>query len=86
MVKSLFDAKTGVFNLDEHIVLRETFKRIMNDGVVTSEEVKQQGELVVALLKQLDNILDEKEKSLVVDAICEICILYSLSQKNIGGM
>lgn len=83
MIKSFFDKETGVFNIDEHIMKRETFKKIFEDGKITKEEVKQQSELVIEHLKKLDDKLDDKEKTMVIDAICEIFILYNLSQKNI---
>jgi len=83
MIKSFFDEATGVFNIDEHIIGRESFKKILEDGKITSDEVKKQSELVIEYLKKLDNKLDDAEKAMVTDAICELLILYSLSQKNI---
>lgn len=83
MIKSLFDEKTGICNIDEHIIERESFKKIMEDGIISEEEVKQQSELVISLLKKLDKKLDEVEKEMVLDVICEMSILYTLTQKNI---
>ena len=75
MIKSFFDEATGVFNIDEHIIGRESFKKILEDGKITSDEVKKQSELVIEYLKKLDNKLDDAEKAMVTDAICELLIV-----------
>ena len=82
MLKFFFD-ENGFCNIDESIAKRDTFKKILEDGKITEDEVKKQSELVILLLNELDEKLDEKEKKMVLDVICEMSILYTLSQKNI---
>lgn len=50
---TFFD-KGGYFNLDEIVVQRPSFKKVMEDKIVTDEEVLEQANLVISLLKQLE--------------------------------
>ena len=48
--------------------------------MVTEEELKEQAELVIAYLKKLDQKLDDEEKDMVTDLICEMAVLYEISR------
>ena len=41
-------------------------------------ELKEQAELVIAYLKKLDQKLDDEEKDMVTDLICEMAVLYGI--------
>jgi hypothetical protein len=70
-----FDPKTGFFTLHEQALERPSFKSIMEDGLVTDEEVRGQADRTVAILKALDAQLGEDLRPLVTDAICELMVL-----------
>ena len=52
----LFD-KEGILNIDELVAQRPTFRKIMEDQIVTDDELTNQATLVVNLLKKLEQTL-----------------------------
>ena len=40
----MFFNEQGMLNLDEAVMNQPTFKKIMEDGIVTEQEVKEQSE------------------------------------------
>ena len=52
----LFD-KDGILNIYELVAQRPTFRKIMEDQIVTDDELTNQANLVVNLLKKLEQTL-----------------------------
>ena len=75
----LFDEQTGYLKLDEIVQERPTFKKVVEDGKVTDMEMKEQAELVLALLKELEERLSDEDEKLVADAMCELAVLYEMN-------
>ena len=75
----LFDGQTGYLKLDEIVQERPTFKKAVEDGKVTDMEMKEQAELVLALLKELEERLSDEEEKLMTDALCELAVLYEMN-------
>ena len=75
-MRKLFDDETGYILIDELAMKRESYQKVMEDNVVT----QQQANLVVDYLKKMDERLDEEEKELVTDMICELAVLYEISR------
>jgi 5-bromo-4-chloroindolyl phosphate hydrolysis protein len=80
MNTSWFDPDTGFFTLDESILERPSFKSILEDNIVTDEEVRQQADRTVALLKELDSNLGDDLRPLVTDALCELMVLSAVER------
>ena len=76
----LFDEQTGILNLDQQIQLRPSFKKIMADEKVTDNEVEEQSQLVISLLKELETLLTPVELAKVSETIVEMGVLYAISQ------
>lgn len=76
----MFFDENGIFRLDEMVAQRATFKKIMEDGIVTDEEVKAQAELVLSLYRNLDNIFDAEQLAVIADVITETGVLHSITQ------
>lgn len=83
MNKKLFDEKTGMLLLDEYICEMPSFRKIMEDSVITEDEVMAQTEKVVELLKRLERVLQPEERELLIETLCEIAVLYAVSRKDI---
>jgi hypothetical protein len=49
----MFFNEEGILNIDEMVVNNASFKNIMEDGVITEEEIKAQSDNVVAMLRNL---------------------------------
>ncbi|HNX65700.1 MAG TPA: hypothetical protein PKH02_02400 [Bacteroidales bacterium] len=75
-----FDKETGILNLDEQVQTRPTFQKIMNDQVVTDEEINEQSQLVISLLKQLERTISPADLKLVEETLAEMSVLYAVSQ------
>lgn len=78
MSKPWFDADTGVLLLDEYVMEMPTFKKIMADEVVTTEEMISQAQRVTSLLRELEGKLSAEDKELVTQALCELAVLHAL--------
>ena len=78
-----FDPQTGVLNLDEQVHSRPSFKKIMEDMIVTNEEVEEQSQLVISLLKDLEVTLLPSDLEKVNNIIVEMSVLYAVSQIKI---
>ena len=81
MNRPWFDAETGTLLLDDY-VSRESYRKVMEDGVVTSRELAEQGERVVALLRKLEGMLAPEARAVVTDALCELAVLYALERQH----
>ena len=50
----MFFNEQGMLNLDEAVMNQPTFKKIMEDGIVTEQEIKEQSERIVSILKSME--------------------------------
>lgn len=78
----LFDAETGYLSLDEVVESKDSFKKIMEDGIITDEEMEDQVNRVIDRLKTMEEILSDNEKTLVLDAISELAVLYEMNARR----
>ena len=72
----LFD-KEGILNIDELVAQRPTFRKIMEDQIVTDDELTNQ---VVNLLKKLEQTLSPGQLSEVENLLAEMSVLYAIHQ------
>ena len=75
-MNTFFD-EAGTLNLDELIVNHPSFIRIMEDGVVTQEELAEQGQRVTNLLKQMEQTLSPDQIDQVRELMAEISVLVA---------
>ena len=68
----------GFIDIDEMIAQEPSFQKIMEDGVVTDEEVAEQKERVIALLKKLEQHLTPEQIDLVRELLAEISVLVAV--------
>ena len=70
--------KQGFIDIDEMIAQEPSFQKIMQDGIVTGDELKQQSEKVVSLLHEVKNRLSEEEQQLVKRLFVETNVLTAI--------
>lgn len=75
----LFD-ENGMFRLDEEIAKQPTFQKIMEDGIVSDEEVEQQSQLLISLMKKLEQDLSPEQLKEVEEVLTQAGVLYAVSQ------
>ena len=84
-MNTFFD-ESGTLNIDDLIIQQSSFKKIMEDGVVTDEELAEQKERVIALLKKLEQDLTPEQIDLVRELLAEISVLVAvrnISEKEV---
>ncbi len=72
-----FDEK-GILDLDNMIVNNPSFKKIMDDGIVTEEEIKTQSEKVITLLHEMENRYTPDQLLEIRDLLVESSVLYAV--------
>lgn len=75
-MKFLFD-ENGFFNLDETVMEMPSFKKIMEDGVVTDSELAEQARRVSSLLHNIEEICSEEQAVLVKDLLAEMSVFFT---------
>ena len=74
----MFFNEEGILNLDEMVVNNASFKAIMEDGVITDEEIKAQSEKVVAMLHDMEAKYTEEQLAEIRNLFVESSVLYAL--------
>ncbi len=74
----MFFNEDGILNIDEMVVNNASFKSIMEDGVVTDEEIKSQSDRVVGLLHEMEKRYNEEQLTEIRDLLIETSVLYAV--------
>ena len=82
MSQPWFNPETGALLFDEYVSQRPSFRKVMEDGVVTDEEVTEQAHRVLSLLRSLEETLSPEARSVATDAFCELAVLYALERQH----
>lgn len=76
-MNTLFD-RYGALNIEELIANQLSFLKIIEDGVVTPEEVQEQSERVVGILKEIDCSFNDEQKDKVKELLAELSVLLAI--------
>lgn len=68
----------GFLDIDEMIAQQPSFQKIMEDNVVTAEELRQQTDVVIALLHEVENRFSEEDQQLVKKLFAETNVLAAI--------
>jgi hypothetical protein len=74
----MFFDENGILNIDEMLVNNESFKNIMEDGVVTEEEIKSQSDKVVTMLHDIETKYSEEQLEEIKNLLIESSVLYAV--------
>lgn len=69
MDKPWFDQDTGTLLLDQYVVEMDSYRRIVEDEVITDAELVEQTQRVTSLLQRLEETLSPEAKALVTEAM-----------------
>ena len=78
----MFFNEEGILNIDEMVVNNASFKTIMEDGVITEEEIKAQSDKVVAMLHDMEAKYSEEQLVEIKNVFAEISVLYTIFNYN----
>lgn len=74
----MFFDKEGILDIDEMIVNNASFKTIMEDGVISEEEIKAQSDKVVAILHNMETKYSEEQLAEIKNLLAESSVLYAI--------
>lgn len=74
----MFFNEEGILNIDEMVVNNTSFKAIMEDGVITENEIKAQSEKVVSLLHDMEAKYSEEQLAEIKSLLVESSVLYAV--------
>lgn len=70
----------NVLNIDELIMNQPSFRKIMEDGVVTDAEIKEQGKRVLTCLREIEKVASPDVIDKVRELLAEISVLAAINQ------
>lgn len=85
MRTSWFDETAGVTHLNEYFQRMESWQRAIADGKITPEEIRDQGNLVVTLLKEVEPLVSETEHRLITETLYEMAVLQAMQAYAVTG-
>lgn len=80
-MNTFFD-ESGGLNIDDLILQQPSFKKIMEDGIVTEEELAEQKERVISLLKKIEQNFTSEQIDQVRELLAEISVLIAVQNKS----
>lgn len=75
-MKRLFD-ENGMLNIADIEAENPSYKAIMEDGVVTDQELKDQADATLASLHRLQELCSEEQQDAVLSAITDMSVLFA---------
>ncbi|WP_018710417.1 hypothetical protein [Phocaeicola barnesiae] len=76
----MFFDENGILDLDEMIAQHDSFRKIMEDGIVTDDELKEQSDKVVSILQQMEEKYSPEQLAEVKELLVESGVLYAVYQ------
>ena len=80
MTMPWFDRETGLLLLDELVETQPSFRKILEDGIITPKELLDQSNHVLELMQLLDKQLNARQHQLVTELLSELAVLFAASQ------
>ena len=77
-MKSLLD-KYGNLNIEDIVVNQPSFKRVIEDGIITEEEIEEQSQRVVNKIKEIEAIATPEVKEKMRELLAEMSVLVAIS-------
>ena len=74
----MFFNEDGMLNIDEMIIESPSFQKIMEDGVVTDEELAEQAGKVVAQLREMETKFNEEQIAEIKKLLVESNVLQAI--------
>ena len=81
--KPWFDPQTGTLLLDEYVAELDSYRRIVEDGTITDDELAEQTQRVTSLLQQLEGSLSPEVKAIATVGLGELTVLNALQVKRL---
>lgn len=75
-MQTLFD-ENGLLNIADIVSTHPSYLAIMEDGIVTDQELKAQADATIASLRKLQTLCNEEQQNAILEAISEMSVLFA---------
>lgn len=76
-MQTLFD-ENGLINIADIVSTHPAYKAIMEDGIVTDRELKNQADATIASLRRLQSLCNKEQQAAILEAISEMSVLFAV--------
>lgn len=81
-MKEVFFNEDGSLKINETIMNQPSFVKIMEDGVVTAEELEDQSRRVLSIFRKIEDSFNEEQKMLIQELIVESNVLNAIFKQH----
>lgn len=74
----MFFNENGILNIDELVVNSASFKKMMEDGVITESEIKEHSEKVITLLHAMEQKYSQEQLQEIQELLVETAVMYAV--------
>lgn len=74
----MFFNEEGILDIDEMVINNASFKSIMEDEIITEEEIKAQSDKVIALFHDMESKYSEEQLEEIKELLVESSVLYAV--------
>lgn len=74
----MFFNEQGIIDIDELIAKQSSFQKIMDDGIVTDEELQVQSQRVISLLHEAEKRFNDKDLQFIKTLFAETNVLSAI--------
>lgn len=75
-MQTIFD-ENGFLNISDIVKNHPSYKAILEDGIVTDQELKGQADATIAALRKLQALCNKEQQGAILDAISEMGVLFA---------
>lgn len=73
----MFFDKNGILDIDGMLEENESFRKVMEDGIVTEDEIKSLSDNVVSVLHDIEARFSDEQQAEVRSLMVEACALFA---------
>lgn len=81
-MKEVFFNEDGSLKINETIMNQPSFVKIMEDGVVTAEELEEQRQRVLSIFRKIEDTFGDEQKMLVQELLIESNVLNAIFKQH----
>ena len=81
-MKEVFFNEDGSLKINETIMSQPSFVKIMEDGVVTVDELEEQSRRVLSIFRKIEETFNDEQKMLVQELLVESSVLNAIFKQH----
>ena len=81
-MKEVFFNEDGSLKINEIIMSQPSFVKIMEDGVVTADELEEQSRRVLSIFRKIEDTFNDEQKMLVQELLVESNVLNAIFKQH----